>query len=324
MCTSISYRKKDLYFGRNLDLEFSYHEQVVITPRNYLFPLRNGEDYYNKYALIGIATVMGNYPLYYEAANEKGLVMAGLNFPNNACYLDPKENTFNITPFEFIPWLLGQADTVAKVKELLQNFTLTNISFAKEMPLSPLHFMVSDKTCSIVIEPMEDGLHIYDNPFDVMTNNPPFEYHLWNMNNYMNLTPNVGNNHFSSHYELKTYCVGMGSIGLPGDASSASRFVRAAFHLTNAPEEDTEDANVTQVFHILDSVSMLKGSTLTHDGKDDMTLYSCCINASKGIFYYKTYNNSQLHAICLDHVDLNKSTLYAYDLVKIQQIHFQN
>lgn len=324
MCTSISYRKKDLYFGRNLDLEFSYHEQVVITPRNHLFHLRNGEDFYNKYALIGIATVIGDYPLYYEASNEKGLVMAGLNFPGNACYLSPKEGAVNVTPFEFIPWLLGQAETIMEIKELLQNLNLTNVSFAKELPLSPLHFMISDQTSSIVIEPMEDGLHIYDNPYDVMTNNPPFEYHLWNINNYRNLTPHVGTNNFSSNYELQTYCVGMGAIGLPGDASSASRFVRAAFHLTNAPKEDTEDANVTQVFHILDSVSMLKGSTLTQEKKNDMTLYSCCINASKGIFYYKTYDNSQIHAVYLDHVDLNSDGLSCYDLKKEQRIHYQN
>ncbi len=324
MCTSLCYRKNDFYFGRNLDLEFSYHEQVVITPRHHLFHLRNGEDFYNKYALIGIATVIDNYPLYYEAANEKGLVMAGLNFPDNACYLTPENDSVNITPFELIPWLLGQAKTLKDVKELLQNLTLTNISFAEEMPLSPLHFMISDQTSSIVIEPMEDGLHIYDNPYDVMTNNPPFEYHLWNMNNYMNLTPHIGTNNFSSNYALKSYCVGMGAIGLPGDASSASRFVRAAFHLTNAPKEDTEPENVTQVFHILDSVSMLKGSTLTADKKNDMTLYSCCINASKGIFYYKTYTNSQINAIYLDHVDLNSECLYRYDLNKNQMIHYQN
>lgn len=324
MCTSISYRKKNLYFGRNLDLEYSYNEQVVITPRNYLFRLRNGEDFYTKYALIGIATVFADYPLYYEASNERGLVMAGLNFPGNACYLASKEDAVNITPFEFIPWLLGQAETISDVKELLQNLNLTNISFTKEMPLSPLHFMVSDKSSSIVIEPMEDGLHIYDNPYDVMTNNPPFEYHLWNMNNYMNLTPEVGKNNFSSQYELKTYCVGMGSIGLPGDTSSASRFVRAAFNLTNAPDDDNEDANVTQVFHILDSVSMLKGSTLTQDRKNDMTLYSCCINADKGIFYYKTYGNNQINAICLDRVNLDSDSLYTYDLNKTQNINYQN
>ncbi len=324
MCTSLSYRKSDHYFGRNLDLEYSYNEKIVITPRNHLFPLRNGKDFYTKYALIGTAAVLNDYPLYYEASNEKGLVMAGLNFPGNARYLDSKEDTDNITPFEFIPWLLGQASTLSEAKKLLQNLTLTNIPFAKEMPLSPLHFMISDKENSIVVEPMEDGLHIYDNPYNVMTNNPPFEYHMWNMNNYMNLTPEIGKNNFSPEYELKTYCVGMGAIGLPGDTSSASRFVRAAFNLTNAPLEDNEDANVTQVFHILDSVSMLKGSTLTEDKKNDITLYSCCINADKGIFYYKTYDNNQINAICLNRVNLDGDHLYIYALNKKQHVNYQN
>ncbi len=323
MCTTFSYRPGDHYFGRNLDIEYSYNEQVVITPRHRLFHLRNGADFRTTYALIGIATVMEDVPLYYEAANEAGLAVAGLNFPGNAVYSDPKEGMNNITPFELIPWILGQAKTVAEVRSLLANLNLTNIPFSAAIPLAPLHFMFSDKRESLVLEPTAEGLQIYENPYDVMTNNPPFPFHLANMHNYLNLSPKNGANQFSSQYSLRNYGVGMGAIGLPGDASSASRFVRTAFHLTNS-HSDTELENVGQVFHILDSVAMLKGCTITDDGKDDLTLYSCCINVDRGIFYYKTYNNSQITAVQLHNADLDGNQLTVFPLQREQAVLYQN
>lgn len=324
MCTSMSYRKTDHYFGRNLDIEVTFGEKVVITPRNYKFELKNGTTYHNSYAMIGMAVVLQKYPLYYEAANEKGLAMAGLNFVGNAKYLERKEGMENITPFELIPWILGQAESVKEARALLTKVNLLNCPFAESVPLASLHFMISDKKESIVVEPMEDGLHIFSNPYDVMTNNPPFEYHMWNMNNYLNLKVQNGENTFSSQYGLKNYGVGMGAIGLPGDASSASRFVRTAFHLTNSYSDDTEVGNVTQLFHVLDSVSMLQGSTLTDEGKHDMTMYSCCINVDKGIYYYKTYGNNQIHGVKLHQIDLEGKELYCYELDKKQNISYDN
>lgn len=324
MCTAISYRRNNTYFGRNLDLELSFNEKVVITPRNYLFNLKNGKAYRNKFAIIGMASVVNDYPLYYEASNEKGLSLAGLNFPGNAVYLPFKNDKENIAPFEFIPWILGQSESVSQAKTLLENLNLLNVCFAAEIPNSPLHFMLSDKSESIVIEPLEHGIKIYDNPYDVMTNNPPFDYHLWNMQGYLNLSPKNGKNEFSMQYDLQNYAVGMGAIGLPGDYSSLGRFVRAAFNLTNSQNNDTEEDNVTQVFHILDSVSMVKGAVKTDDDKDDVTLYSSCINTDKGIYYYKTYNNSQITAISLNNVDINSNSLFVYDLNKSQAIKFDN
>ena len=324
MCTSISYRRNDHYFGRNLDVENNYNEKVVITPRKHLFQLKNGTDYYNKYAMIGIAMTVGEYPFYFDASNEKGVAMAGLNFPGNAWYPDPVDGTDNIAVFEFIPWILGQAENIQDVRNLLSHMTLCNLTFAPGMPGAPLHYMISDHNESIVVEPEADGLKIYDNPYDVMTNNPPFYYHLQNMNNYLNLSPKNGENKFTSRYHLNNYGVGMGAIGLPGDASSATRFVRAAFNLENSHNEDTEDANVAQFFHILDSVAMVKGATLTDDGKDDYTTYSCCINADKGIYYYKTYEDNQICAVYLDQTDLNSAHLHVYEMSKRQSIKFMN
>lgn len=324
MCTAISYRSQDHYFGRTLDLEFSYGEQVVITPRKKEFQLKNGTVFHNTYALIGMATVMGDYPLYYEAANEAGLAGAGLNFVGNAVYQPPKEGMDNITPFELLPWILGQATSVAEVRTLFTNLNISNQPFSEQVPLAQLHFMFSDKKESIVVESMADGIKVYDNPYHVMTNNPPFAYHRCNMDNYLNLSPKNGENQFSSQYQLSNYGVGMGALGLPGDVSSSSRFVRAAFHLTNAVKEDTEAGCVTQFFHIMDSVSMMKGPTLTGDGKYDITQYTSCINVDQGIYYYKTYGNNRITAISMKKADLDGEKLIVFPLRTEQEIYCEN
>ncbi len=324
MCTCINYKNKDMYFGRNLDLEYSFGEKVVITPRNYEFNLRKEKAFKTKYAMIGMATVIDNYPLYAEGCNEKGLSIAGLYFPGNAYYDEVKKDKINLTPFELIPWLLGNYQSIAEVKELIKNLNLINISFKENFPLAPLHWMISDSKECIVIEQMIDGLKIYDNPIGVLTNNPPFYYHQLNLNNYMHLMPNNAQNNFSDSLDLRTYGQGMGAIGLPGDNSPASRFVRVAFNKLNSVSENNEESNVTQFFHILDSVSMVKGSTITNEGKYDITTYSCCVNTSKGIYYYKTYDNNQITAIKMDDENKYIDKLTVYDLITSQQINYIN
>lgn len=324
MCTCINLKTKDYYFGRNLDLEYRFNEKVVITPRNYEFKLRKEGNLKTKYAMIGMATVVDKYPLYAEASNEKGLSIAGLNFPDNAYYAEEKNGKINITPFELIPWVLGNFATIEELKKVINNINLINRSFSESMPLTALHWMISDEKESIVLEQTKEGLMIYYNPIGVLTNNPPFSYHLTNINNYLNLTPNVPNNRFSNKIPLTTYGKGMGAIGLPGDNSSASRFVRAAFNKLNSVSDIDEEASVSQFFHILDSVAMVKGSNITEEGKYDVTTYSCCINTTKGIYYYKTYNNNQITAINMNEKNINSSQLEIYELIEKQQIHFAN
>lgn len=324
MCTCIALTTQDHYFGRNLDLEYRFNEQVVITPREYEFKLKNHEVFSTKYAMIGMATVMHDYPLYAEATNEKGLSMAGLYFPANAVFFDEKEGSLNLTPYELIPYLLGQYSTVSEIKELVSNLNITNIPFEKNIPVSELHWMMNDAYESIVLEQTSTGLKIYDNPIGVLTNNPPFDYHLANIRNYMNLTPCSVENNFSNKIDLKSYGQGMGAIGLPGDASPASRFVRAAFNKLNAVCEKDEMSSVTQFFHILDSVAMVSGSVITQTGQCDITTYSCCINTSKGIYYYKTYTNNQLTAIKMTNNEKIKAHLSIYPLIEQQQIRYEN
>ena len=312
MCTAISYKTKNHYFGRNLDLEYSYEESVTITPRNNTFHFRKERDYLKHYAMIGMAYLLDDYPLYYDAVNEKGLGMAGLSFPGNAVYLSEKSDMYNVTPFEMIPWVLGQSKNVREAKELLSKTNLIKIAYSKELPLSPLHFMVSDSNESIVVEPVEEGLRITDNPVKVLTNNPPFSYQMYQLNNYMGLTKKEPTNTFAKELPLDIYSRGMGGIGLPGDLSSSSRFVRAAF--TNSVDGKNEEESVSQFFHILGSVEQQKGCVQLEKGDYEYTIYSSCCNTDKGIYYYKTYENSQITAIDMHREDLDGKRVIAYPI----------
>lgn len=324
MCTSITYTTNDHYFGRNLDLEVSYNEQVTITPRNYPFVYRKVPKQESHYGIIGMAAVVDNYPLYYDATNEKGLSMAGLNFPGNAHFFDEDPEKTNITPFEFIPWILSQCKNVEEARTLLADINLVNINFSEELPLSPLHWILADQETSIVIESVAEGLKIYDNPIGVLTNNPTFDYQLFNLNNYRSVSPTTPKNHFSDELDLSVYSRGMGGLGLPGDLSSASRFVKVAFTKLNSVKATTEQESVSQFFHILKSVEQQKGLCDVGNGKFEYTIYSSCCNVDKGIYYYTTYTNSQINAVDMTKEDLDSTELLTYPLIEEEQIHYVN
>lgn len=324
MCTCINFKTHDFYFGRTLDLEYRFAEKVVVTPKKYEFPLKKAPAFSTKYAIIGMAAVVDNYPLYAEAANEKGLAAAGLYFPDNAHYAKESDGKFNITPFELIPWILGNFANIDEFIDISNKLNIVDIPFSSSIPLTHLHWMVSDKNSAIVLEQTKNGLNIYNNSVGVLTNNPQFSYHTANLHNYLNLSAKPPINRFSKKAELGAYSQGMGSIGLPGDTSSSSRFVRAAFNKLNSACLPDEANSVTQFFHILDSVSLVRGSTITPDDKYDITNYSCCINTTKGIYYYKTYENSQISAIALNEKNINSKTLDIYELIENQQINYIN
>lgn len=315
--------KKSL-FRTKLGYRSLLREGVVITPRNFPFHFRKLNALEKHYALIGMAVTIDNYPLYYDATNEKGLSMAGLNFPGNADYKPEAEGKDNVTPFEFIPWILGQCAAVEEARNLLEKMNLLNIPFSSGLPLSPLHWMISDREKSIVVESMKDGLQIYDNPAEVLTNNPPFDYHMTNLANYMGLTRETPENTFSKELKLETYCRGMGALGLPGDLSSASRFVRAAFTRLNSVSGETESESISQFFHILGSVAQQRGCVHIGNGQYEMTVYTSCCNTDKGIYYYKTYENSQITAVDMHRENLEGNALISYPLIQGQQIRMQN
>ncbi len=324
MCTAATYKTKDFYFGRTLDYEFSYGDEITVTPRNYAFDFRHTSACTSHYAIIGMAHIVGNYPLYYDAINEKGLGMAGLNFVGNAVYAKPVSGKENIAQFEFIPYILGKCANINEAKSLLASINLTDTPFSEKLPTAQLHWIIADENGCITVESMADGLHIYDNPVGVLTNNPPFETQMFMLNNYMSLSPKQPQNTFANGLALNSYSRGMGALGLPGDLSSASRFARVAFTKMNSISADSENESVSQFFHILGSVDQQRGCCEVSEGKYEITIYTSCCNTTKGIYYYTTYNNHQISAVDMRKENLDSTELMRYPLIEEQQINFQN
>lgn len=323
MCTAMTYHTKDHYFGRTLDLEVTYHETVTVTPRNYPLRFRMRPEIPSHYAIFGMATVEEGYPLYYEAANECGLAMAGLNFPGNAHYPPPTEGKENIAPFEFIPWILSQCKDLSDVRRRWEQLCLCRISFSEKFPLSPLHWLIADREGAITVESTADGLKIYDNPVGILTNNPPFDYHMTHLSDYAQLSPYEPEHRFGGEKSLP-YSRGMGALGLPGDLSSASRFVRAAFVKLNSIAGTGEEESISQFFHILGAVEQQRGCVRLSDGACELTQYTSCINVDKGIYYYTTYENRGISAVHLHRCPVNGRDLSVFSLQREQKIDWQN
>ncbi|MBE6942709.1 MAG: linear amide C-N hydrolase [Ruminococcaceae bacterium] len=280
MCTAISYLQ---YFGRNLDLDRHYGEQVTIVPEN--FPLAGMATHS---AIIGMATVLEGYPLFFEGTNEAGLSVAALNFPGNAVYHKAQSGKENIPSYDLIAYVLTRCKTCRDARQLLGNSVITDAQFGN-YPATPLHWMIADREESLVVESTAEGLQLYDNPVGVMTNSPPFTAQLENLRNHQ---------------------------ALHGAFDSTARFIRAAFIRNH-----TKDCDVSHFFRMLDAVSVPEGCIKTEIGYQ-RTLYSCCCDSERGIYYYTTEHNRQITAVDMHNADLEGDSIAQYPLVDKEQIHF--
>ena len=282
MCTAISYRTKHHYFGRNLDLERGYGESVVVTPRNFPLQFRFLGSLEEHYAMIGMAAIVDGYPLYFEATNEKGLSIAGLHFPKNTFYGDYVGKGENIAPFELIPYLLGTCLSVKEVRRVMKQVQIVNCNFSEDLPVTPLHWLISDRNESITLECTKDGMWIYENPVGVLTNDPPFLQQLEQLN------------------EKKK---------IPGDFSSSSRFQKTVYLKEHSVCDGDEQSSVNQFFHMLQAVAMVKGCVKADNGELEYTRYSSCCNTDTGVYYWTSYHNFEIKKVDMYGVDLDDKFL---------------
>ena len=323
MCTAITYCGYNAYFGRNLDLERLFDEEVTIVPRNFPLTFKKEGVLENHYSIIGMSTIIDNYPLFYDATNEYGLSMAGLNFVGNAVYHEAEYGKTNLCTFELIPYLLATCKTVEEAMISIESLNIISTPFNENTPNAMLHWIIADKVEAMTIESMADGIRIYRNPLGILTNNPPFDYHLTNLNNYLNLTAEEPKNRFSKDLQLEPYSRGMGAIGMPGDLSSSSRFIRATFAKSNSPRMRSEEKSVSQVFHILGAVEMCDGSVRV-GRKNERTQYTSCINVNEGIYYYRTYENLQITAVKMRSENLDSAKLVRFPIRHKSNVLFEN
>ena len=329
MCTalSIGYNEHNNFFGRNMDIEYSFGQSVMIVPEGYKYQNKvTDEIVTNKRAFIGMGTIIDNHPAMAEAMNKNGLTCAGLNFVEYAYYEDKEvEGKNNIAPYDFIQWVVAGHDTVQEVKEGIKNIELINVPIKEGVPVASLHWMVTDKTGeSIVVEKTKTGIRVYDNTVGVLTNNPEFSWHLTNLNEYINLSSSQPEDGKWSNRQLKPLGVGAGTKGIPGDFGSVSRFVRAAYIRANATKINSDIEAVTQFFNMLDYVKMVKGGVITKQGLEDITLYSSCMDQGNAVYYYKTYNNNRIRAIKMNNENLKSENIKVFSYSDEQDIHYQN
>lgn len=301
MCTSIALTRGSFCFGRTLDLDRDFGDGVVITPRNYRLALRCGEVIRRHPAFIGMAAVAGGYPLYAEGMNECGLCIAGLEFKGNAHYpAIPTGAKKGIAPFEVIPYLLSRCESLDDARGELDRIEILDVPFNDEVPNSPLHWHIADESGSLVLEVTKGELTLYENGHGVLANNPPFPFHRDNCSLYLNSTsdPTGAEGVFTS---------GVMGRGIPGDYTSPSRFVRAAWLARHARccGEECE----AMLLSLLGSVTLPRGAVTNEDGREHYTRYTCAMNAKRLSYSYKSAFSTEIRTTYMKNESLDGEAL---------------
>ena len=299
MCTAVFSGGEYPLLGRTLDLERSYGEGIVVTPRAFPWRYRYSESSAEGNAMIGVACLHGGVPLYFDAVNECGLAMAALNFPRSAVYRAGRAGKRNLASYELIPWILSHCTTVGGAEDALSEINVTGDSVSEALPATPLHWIVADRERSVTVEATEEGIRLYENVFGVLTNEPPFPYHAARVAELRQVTDAVPENRLLPGIELPVFSGGLGAVGLPGDWSSPSRFLRAVFLSEKTVRGETPEEEISRLLHVLSAVSQPCGCARTGDGLPIRTVYTAVADLTGGCYYFTTYENRTVRAVSL-------------------------
>jgi len=238
--------------------------------------------------------------------------VAGLNFPGYAAYESvPVEGRVNVAAYEFPLWVTACFTSVDEVEEALHNVAIVDRPINERYPSSLLHWIIGDGTRSIVVEYTAAGMEVFHDDADVLTNQPGFAWHAENLRNYLNLTPDVPAPAHWSTAELTAYGSGGGMRGLPGDYYSPSRFARVAYLNAHYPAKNTEEENVSRLFHTLTGVAMIDGAARMGNGDFEKTVYTGGYSARTKTYYWSTYEDPAIRSVCLSDFDLDATEVIA-------------
>ena len=275
MCTAIRFADKNgnMFFGRNLDWSTGYGQSIITTPKDFQYHSAFLGEIVSKYAVIGMAIVVDDTPLYFDCGNEAGLAIAGLNFPDSSKY-EPTaiEGKTNVAQYEFPLWVAMNFSSVDEVEEALKNVAIVAKSINDSYPSSKLHWLIGDSSRSITVEYTDKGMQIYHNDLDVLTNEPEFPEHIKEYNDTADKNPE----------------------NLPGDWTPPARFLRVAFLNKHYPTKSTEEENVSRLFHTLSGVAIADGAHVMADGSFEKTIYTSCFSSATKTYYWNTYEDPQI------------------------------
>lgn len=299
MCTAVRFTddQGNMIFGRNLDWSFDYGQTVLRTPGDAAVPaaFERPDDPARGHDVIGVGITALGVPLYFDCANDAGLAVVGLNFPQSARYAaDPVDGSVNVAAYEFPYWVARNFGSVAEARVALTGVTVVAKAVSDKLPVANLHWIVADATGAIVVECMEDGLRVWEDDVDVLTNEPNFGWHRQNLRNYLTLTDADPAPASWAGAELRAFGSGEGLRGVPGDYSGPSRFVKVAFVNAHYPVQTGEKGNVTRLFRTLGSVAVPEGCARMADGSYEKTLYTSGFSAATRSYYYATYDDPQI------------------------------
>ncbi len=315
MCTSVRFTNSsgNLYFGRNLDWEFGYGEKPLITPSGWTYSWKHVNCPDEKRPVIGMGIVIDDTPLYFDCMNSEGLAIAGLFFSGFAQYeTAPVFGKLNLNSYEFLLWVTRNFSSVEQLKPALSDVAIIGEEIGGFDP-SPLHWIISDSNQCIVVEYMADGIHVHDNPVDVLANQPTFDWQLENLRSYYMVSPEVPPAQMWGKKNLEAYGSGGGMRGLPGDYYSTSRFVRAAYLNARYPVQKDEWSNVVRLFRTLEGVSMIEGASIMKTGNFEKTVYTSGYSSETQSVFHSTYENPSINSWSLKDYDANGTSLLLLD-----------
>ena len=332
-CTGISLRTQngDLVQGRTIEFgESNINGKIVISPRGREFKALTTEGKINrlkwkaKYGFVGASVVVDQF--IGEGINEKGLNAGLFYFPHYGSLAEHEKSKANISiaDMELVTWILSNFETVDEVKEEIKKIKVVNIGYDdKGKPLPTAHWRIGDvKGNNIVLEIVNNGeIKIYNNKVGVLTNSPDYEWHIKNLNNYINLYSGNANSFNVNGEELFSFGAGTGALGLPGDITPPSRFIRAFFYVNTIGEVENTKLAVNKAFHILNNFDIPIEIEFPKEYKGNIpkdvisaTQWTAVSDLSNREFYYKTMDNSQIRKIDLKKIDFSSVKYQAFPM----------
>jgi choloylglycine hydrolase len=326
-CTSFLLKTSDggAVYGRTMEFGFPIDSEAIVLPRKFGFTGTgpNGKPglvWTAKYAAIGLNAYGLN--VLTDGMNEKGLAGGILLFPDYAVYADPAKTdpAKAMAPWEFLTWALTNFATVAEVKAALPGIAIIDVAQANLGGTPPVHYTLHDASgASIVIEPVGGMLKVYDNPFGVLTNAPSFDWHLTNLKNYVKISPENAPPLMIDGQKIASFGEGSGLLGVPGDPTPPSRFVRALAYVVTAKKVPSGDQSVRLAEHILNNFDIPFG--YIQNGRSssskiplDFTQWSSIADLKTKRYYVKTYDDQVLRGADLMSFDLDAKTVQAAKL----------